>query len=167
MNAVKIDTSLIEKYHGGPYDRLSNESKMFTAIAWDNYPSKAFNTLVENVRQINSQWAGLIKNHGINYLVLAEGDSFCASGFKSNQGIAVDTKEWYVSIGQSKFVATSEDFENEWEQLGELIEDFSSEVCEEVLGLAQDDDFEEDDDFELEKKLKEEEKSETQPETLN
>ena len=133
MNAAKIDTNLIGKYRGGPYDRLSDESKMFTAIAWDNYPSEAFNTLVEKMKNINAQWAELIENHGINYLVLAEGDCFCASGFKSNQKIAVDTEEWYESIGQSKFVATSEDFENEWEELRELFEDFSNQVCEEVL----------------------------------
>lgn len=133
MNAVKIDTDLIAKYRGGSYDRLSDESKMFTAIAWDNYPSEAFNTLVENVRQINSQWAELIENHGINYLVLAKGDTFCASGFSSNQEIAVDTEEWYESIGQSKFAATSDNFEDEWEELRQYIDEFGFDVCQEVI----------------------------------
>lgn len=133
MNAVKIDTALIEKYRSGPYDRLSDESKMLTATAWDNYPAKSFDTLVEKVEQLNAQWAELIEKNGINYLVLAEGDSFCASGFKLNQEIACDTEEWYMSIGQSKFTATSEDFDEEWEELTKAIECFGSEVCEEVL----------------------------------
>ena len=132
---VEVDKDLIGKYRGGPYDRLSDESKFFTALSWDNYPAQSFDNLVKAVKPLNIQWAELIENHGINYLVLAEGDSFCASGFVSKLEIAVDTEEWHASIGQSEFIAASEDFKNEWEQLREFIKDFDDEVCQEILEI--------------------------------
>jgi hypothetical protein len=46
---------LIEKYSGGHYDLLTEESKRLTALAWDEYPSQAFTNLVEKVKEINPE----------------------------------------------------------------------------------------------------------------
>lgn len=135
-----MTNELIEKYRGGCYDRLSEKSKIFTATAWDQYPSQSFEKLVEKTKVLNAEWANLIADKGINYLVLAAGDSFCASRFVSSDKIACDTEEWYESIGKTSFEATSnhEDFGNEWEELLSLVDEFGHDVCQEVLSELND-----------------------------
>ena len=130
-----MTNELTEKYRGGCYDRLSDNSKVFTATAWDQYPSLSFENLIEKTKTLNIEWANLIACKGVNYLVLAAGDLFCASGFASSDEIACDTEEWYASIGKACFEATSksEDFDNEWQELLSLIDDFGYGVCQEVL----------------------------------
>lgn len=81
----------------------------------------------------------MISDKGINYFVIVEGDSFCASGFVSQEEIACDTEEWYSKIGKSKFINTSENWEEEWEELQNLINDFANQVCEEVRNALETD----------------------------
>jgi hypothetical protein len=136
MNTKTFTASLTEKYSGGHYDRLTDESKYLTALAWDQYPSQAFENLVAKVAELNKEWADLISNEGINYFVIAEGDLFCASGFVSNEKIDCNTEEWYAEIGKSKFSNKSDNYEEEWEELQNLIEEFRFAICEEVERLV-------------------------------
>jgi hypothetical protein len=139
MNTVQSTKLLIEKYSGGHYDRLTEESKRLTALAWDEYPSQAFKDLVEKAKEINSDWAELISDKGINYFVIAKGDLFCASGFKSQEQIACDTEEWYSEIGKFTFINKSENWYKKWEELSDLIDDFANQVCEEVRNALETD----------------------------
>lgn len=117
-------------YSGGHFDALNQDSKVLTAISWDMYPSKAFDDLIVRLSKHNLEWAFIVSNHGISYFVIAEGDSFRASGFAVPSGIACDIEEWYEDIPQKR-LAFGED-EDDWDQIQELIEQFAEDIVKEV-----------------------------------
>lgn len=120
---------LANQYSGGHFDALNEDSKVLTAIAWNNFPSPAFTDLLEKVETINPAWAELI-NDDFSFFIIAEGDCFRASGFEVSTGIACDTEEWYEGITGKK-QAFEVDGEID-EKLIECIDEFANDVCKEV-----------------------------------
>jgi hypothetical protein len=120
----------LSSYSGGAFDRLSLEGKVLTAIAWDNYPDKSFENLVEEVRSISNELAEIISKEGISFEILGEGDRYKASGYRSPY-VWCDTEEWYADI--HKFKRIWEDWEEkDRERLSTALENFEGNVVKEV-----------------------------------
>lgn len=130
---------LRKNYSGGQFDRLNADSQVLTAIAWDNHPSQAFYILVDKIAALKPEWGSLIREYGLNYYVIAEGDSFCASGFKNFFGIACDTEEWYADIegGKDAFKENGTLNEELWDKLQELIDAYSGQISDEVTNYLE------------------------------
>lgn len=103
LDIEKIEKLLsqINKCSGDNYERLHISSKFLTAIAWDSYPSTAFDELVSQVHDKYPEIAKVIQEQGINFLVLSKGDTCYASGWEAQAHIEVDTEEWDASLSTS------------------------------------------------------------------
>jgi hypothetical protein len=122
----------INKYFGAPFDCLSPAGKLMTAIAWDNYPDKSFDTLVESIRAFSPSVAESFSGYGINFRILSKGDSHRASGFEVTSYIACDTEEWYEDIPGSQRIWQEEDQESLYAKIQDAITQFEVDVCNEV-----------------------------------
>lgn len=127
---MEVIESAMNNYSGGHFDRLNEDSKVLTAIAWDDYPSASFDSLVEKVQKFKPEWAEILNKHGVAYFVIAQGDSFRASGFDQFSGIACDTEEWYEDIPQG--CKAFEDDDDDWCKLNEFIAEFARDVVAEI-----------------------------------
>lgn len=110
---------------------------VLTAIAYNNYPDDSFEDLIEALKGINPIIADEVKEHGINFTVLGNGDSFGASGFTNCDDIAVDTEEWYGDLPSDSLAETiwdnSEgDYDGEREKMEGSIEQFKVDLIAEI-----------------------------------
>jgi hypothetical protein len=121
-----------DKYFGSSFDYLSPAGKLMTAIAWDNYPDKSYDALVESVRKFSPAIAESFSGRGISFQILSKGDSHKASGFEVSDYITCDTEEWYQDIPSSERIWQEDEQEDLNERVRDAIAQFEVDVCKEV-----------------------------------
>jgi hypothetical protein len=132
LNLREELANAVNSYCGSNFDYLSPSAKLMTAIAWDNYPDKSYDTLVETIRTFSSPIAESLSGLGISFQILSKGDSHKASGFEVTGYIACDTEEWYEDIPTSERIWEEDDQEDLYEQVHDAIAQFEKDVCKEV-----------------------------------
>jgi hypothetical protein len=135
-NTVTTTTTTLETilnslstYSGGRYDRINKASQVLTCIAWQEYPSKAFNNLVDVLTGFNQEVADTFAKNGVGFTVLWN-DKTCASGHYKD-GIQVDTEEWYIDLPKY-FIKELQEDDKVWSEIQELIENFAGDVQKEI-----------------------------------
>ena len=100
-----VDTT---QFSGGTYDRLDKESRKLTALSWEQYPSDAVCEFIEAMGGINPLLGEELETHGVNYLVIAEGEDDPYSGFTYTRTSCI-TGEWDSACRKAG--------SNEWRQI--------------------------------------------------
>jgi hypothetical protein len=130
--------SNLSTYSGGRYDRINKASQVLTYIAWQEYPSESFTTLVEDLKNIYpgdeypeelEQLPNVVFDKGIEFTVLWN-DKTRGSEFYCD-GIQVDTEEWYSELPKL-IIQKLENNDEIWEQVQNAISEFNVNLSQEI-----------------------------------
>lgn len=108
-------------------------SAIFDGIAAAGYPNDSFEQLVDEVRAFSPELADAIKDNGINFSVVAQGERHRASAWVERETINVDLEEWLQDIPDEL-----DEIEDEFaDELMTARENFASAVIVEVYAELQ------------------------------
>ncbi|MDF5727059.1 MAG: hypothetical protein PUP92_03260 [Rhizonema sp. PD38] len=120
--------SLIQEYEGNAqFKNLSLCGRMFTTLAWKNYPDPSYHSFL---KRVPAKLKNIIDRYGIEFFVLGKEDSCRVSGFKSEREIFIDMEEWDLNIPESNRIWNEE--ENVKSQIDDAIALFSKLLEQEI-----------------------------------
>ena len=105
-------------------------AQVLNAIAEEQYPNKSYDSLYENLKEIDPEIAQVIGEKGLDFMVLGAGNSYPSSGWKNNKDIAVSTEEWWAIL-PSELRDWDEDEEHA-KKIRDAISGFESDLTNEI-----------------------------------
>ena len=129
---TKIQT-ILEKYQAQYDIKLSPPSQVVTYLAWEMYPSNAFNVFVEDIKGLSKELSQELSDNGVKYTVLWSEKTSLSGYYKEN--IQVDCEEWYSDLSEKGKILIEKLKSNEqiWDAFQDLLQIFQSNIEKEIL----------------------------------
>lgn len=136
-----LNTQLIQEHlEKLAYSHEGSDSRatvLYNEIAADLYPDKSFQKLVEMIKKSNPKLAQLVGKYGIDFKLLAKGDSYTQSGWEETSMVGCCTESWYHSdrevLDLWQKIEQLEEVEEKAEEVREALSEFESNIANEVI----------------------------------